>query len=360
MTPTDNLVDHPEAVTQQFEVDEATTSLAHHGSVVPHSEAVSKGADNRNGQCPKDTHKTLAVSVQDALPGHKSLVTHTETAGQSTDSLTRHSCTDTHCGYASEAEDGSAEAMTYGTPKERVQLADPFLSLAADIVEDLETVRIANENRLRQLTRTAVDSDGEERGFGLTDAHPDVRNLRQLVEAQKALEHQATLNLKRQLRKHPLSPWGKAQRGIGEKQLGRLLAVIGDPYWNNSTGSPSTVSQLWAYCGLHNVPSETGWVAARRKKGQRANWNTNAKVRAFLIAESMLKAGNREAYDRRKASTEGKLHDHPCVRCGPSGSPAEVGTPWSLSHRHADALRVLSKEMLKQLWREAKRLHDQA
>lgn len=336
-------------------------SLAHHGFEVPHSGAVSKGADNRSSQRPKDTHKTLAASVQDDQADHRDRDNQHLGVGLVQDSLTRHSCTDTHCGYASEAhEDGSAGTIENRAPKTFVSLADPFLSLAADIVEDLEKVRIANENRLRQLTRTAVDSDGEERGFGLTEEHPDVRNLKQLVEAQAALEHQATLNLKRQLRRHPLSPWGKAQRGIGEKQLGRLLAAVGDPYWNNSTDQPSTVSQLWAYCGLHNVQTETGWTAARRKKGQKSNWNTNAKMRAFLIAESMLKAGNREAYDRRKASTEGKLHDHPCVRCGPSGSPAEVGSVWSLSHRHADALRVLSKEMLKQLWREAKRLHEEA
>ena len=54
------------------------------------------------------------------------------------------------------------------------RLADPSLMLAADVVDDLERVRIANENRLRQLTRAEVDSDGEERGFGLSADHPDV------------------------------------------------------------------------------------------------------------------------------------------------------------------------------------------
>ena len=41
-------------------------------------------------------------------------------------------------------------------------LADPTLAMCADVVDDLEKVRIANENRLRQLTDTT------DRGHGLT------------------------------------------------------------------------------------------------------------------------------------------------------------------------------------------------
>jgi len=40
----------------------------------------------------------------------------------------------------------------------------------------------------------------------------------------------------------------------------------------------------------------------------------------------------------------------PCVRCGPSGKPALPGSDWSAGHRHADALRVTAKEILKGLW----------
>src|SRR5882762_1062939 len=49
-----------------------------------------------------------------------------------------------------------------------ISLHDPMLGLMSDILDDLENTRIANENRLRQLTRTGEDSDGNERGFGLT------------------------------------------------------------------------------------------------------------------------------------------------------------------------------------------------
>jgi hypothetical protein len=80
-------------------------------------------------------------------------------------------------------------------------------------------------------------------------------------------------------------------------------------------------------------------------------------MRAWNIAGSMLKAGNRETYDKRKAATEGRVHATECVRCGPSGKPAQPGSPWSDAHRHADALRIVSKELLKQLWRAARDIH---
>lgn len=286
--------------------------------------------------------------------------------------------------------DGSAPTISTLTPSERTSLADPFLALAADVLDDTERTKIANENRLRQLTRSAVDSDGEERGFGLDESHPDVANLAALVELLAKVEHQAVLQLQRKMRKHPLGPWIKSQKGVGDKQAARLLAVIGDPYWNDLHDRPRTVSELWAYSGLHVLPvgqtmagahsttadgdsSPAGGdssqdvfdtqiggagVAARRQKGQKANWSTLAKTRAYLISESMLRAGNREVYDKRKAATEGRLHASPCVRCGPKGKPALAGSPWSDGHRHADALRIQSKELLKGLWREAKRIHE--
>lgn len=298
-----------------------------------------------------------------------------------------------HCGHdlheahvgGDQTEDGSA-ASRAAAPM-YMALADPFLALAADVLDDAERTRIANENRLRQLTRTSTDADGEDRGFGLDESHPDVARLAALVDLLGQVEHQATLNLNRKLRVHPLGPWVKAQRGIGEKQAARLVAVIGDPYWNTLHDRPRTVSELWAYCGYHTIPAghgrtdthitpasgsqpaggdhtasgtHGGHVAARRQKGQRANWSTAAKTRAYLIAESCLKAGGpwREVYDKRKANTEGRAHAVRCVRCGPSGKPALPGSPWSDGHRHTDALRITAKEILKALWREARRLHQ--
>src|SRR5213075_1809361 len=103
---------------------------------------------------------------------------------------------------------------------------------------------------------------------------------------------------------------------------------------------------------------QVAYVAARRARGKRANWSANAKSRAYLVAKSMLRNGNRELYDARKATTEGKLHEAPCVQCGSKGKPAPVGTPWRPGHRNADALRIVAKDgVLRPLWKLARTIH---
>jgi hypothetical protein len=241
-----------------------------------------------------------------------------------------------------------------------------MLSFAADVLDDLEATLLANQNRLRHLTRTEVDKDGELRGLGRDVRDQDVKVQAALVDALADVEHKATLNLRRLMRLHPLEPWRAAQHGVGEKQFARLLAAVGDPYWHTLYGRPRTVSELWAFCGLHTVspggdhtrPDAHGAaVAARRQRGQRANWSTVAKSRAYLIAAKMLMCGNRELYDSRKAATEGQAHVAPCVRCGPSGHPAQPGSPWSAAHRHADALRIVSKWLLREMWAASRDVH---
>lgn len=295
-----------------------------------------------------------------------------------------------HSGHVGRGS-SSDPAATCSTRPIVSSLLDPTLLIAAEIVDDLEKTRVANENRLRQLTRDTEDTDGEERGFGLTEDHPAVARVAAIVAGLGKLEHEAVLNVQRAMRQHPLGPWVKAQRGIGEKQAARLLAAIGDPYWNTLHDRPRTVSELWAYCGYHVLPAGQGRddahpttasgaptsggdpgqssadiqplsarVAPRRTRGQKSNWSEDARKRSWLIVQSVIKAGGpwREVYDARKASTEGKLHSTPCVRCGPKGKPAAVGAPWSDGHRHADAIRITAKEILKALWIESRRLHE--
>jgi hypothetical protein len=278
---------------------------------------------------------------------------------------------------------------------------DPLLALAADVLGDLEKVRIANENRLRQLTRSVEDSDGGTRGFGLDEAHPDVARLAALVGMLTDAEHKATLNLQRFMRKHPLGPWMAAQKGIGEKQGARLLAAIGDPYFRpeitreDGTVEPSRprmVSELWAYCGYHVIPADhpttvpqrrnvggelngsdpgahsvaadarLAGVAPKRQRGTRANWSAVAKMRAFLVAESCIKqsgTSHRAVYDATRAKYADAVHAVDCVRCGPKNDPALPGSPLSDGHKHARALRAVAKEILRDLWREAKRVHEE-
>lgn len=301
---------------------------------------------------------SLADPTLDTRPGQPAHDAHVIAAAAGTDSDSSQRTSVAQCQPAAVGHlSDRPETMQSPTPMADTSLADPFLALAADVLDDAERTRISNENRLRQLTRTATDRDGEDRGFGLDASHPDVARLAALVDMLAQVEHQAGLNLKRLMRQHPLSPWIKAQKGIGDKQAARLLAVIGDPCVNEQTGEDRSVSQLWAYCG-HGDPTR------KRRKGMTqadlfALGNPVAKSRTWLIACAVLKAQGplSAVYYDRKAATEGRLHANVCVRCGPSGHPAQPDSPWSDAHRHADALRIAGKEILRGLWLEARRLH---
>ncbi|GGF38803.1 hypothetical protein GCM10007298_38130 [Williamsia phyllosphaerae] len=282
-----------------------------------------------------------------------------------------------------------------------------MIGVLADVLDDLEKVRIANANRVRVLTKTEADDDGEMRGFGLTADHPEVKKLIMTVEAMGAAEHDAILNLQRALRKHPFNAFQKRYRGLGEKQFARLIATIGDPYWNDLHERPRTVSELWAYTGFHVVKSSgshyalgahksnaagststpaatdpvnrqrssAAGVAPKRQRGQQSNWSEDARKRAWVIAASLIKGGRmvddkrgpqdpiadhyRVVYDEAKRKYAGSLHPAVCVRCGPAGKPAQVGSPRSDAHVHAMALRLVSKTLLKDLWLEARDLYAQ-
>lgn len=282
-------------------------------------------------------------------------------------------------------------------------LFDPLLSTLAAGLDDIERSKNAQANRLRQLTRTGEDKDGEERGFGLDANHPAVAALSAQLAGLEALNKEMTKALQRQLKSHPLHPWIKAQSGLGDKTVARLLHAIRDPYWNDLHDRPRTVSELWAFCGLHVLPGsqrprddqhqpaagttpaadhgplghqypivgsstvhtgrdaldalmEPAGVAPRRRRGHKANWSTDAKTRAYLIVESCMKNRNspyRKVYDDGREKYAEAVHAHACAPCG-----AAVGAPLKDGHKHARAMRLVMKAVLKDLWIESKRLYE--
>lgn len=277
-----------------------------------------------------------------------------------TDSRRGHGMSDAH--YRAAPAGQSSEPARYPTNTQlRIAGSELIsLNLAADVVDDMETVRIANGNRLSAIERmylAAANTPEEKAEAQLAfKMDPDAIRLAAIIEAIHTVEKLAIRNLEKSVRDHPLYPWIKAQKGIGDKTAARLLAVIGDPYVGKN--GPRTVSQLWAYCG-HGDP------ARRKAKGMTqadlfALGNPLAKKRVWLIATTILKAQGplSAVYYDRKAATEGREHAIECKRCGPSGKPAQPGSPWSDAHRHADALRVLGKAVLRELWTESKKLHD--
>lgn len=364
---------------------------------------------------PSDTRGTGAAGV--TSPAAAPVVTPEAPSPQGTTTTGSHVAGDTQVRSAAGSDVPGPAAEEVAASIEPT-LLDPALSLAADILDDLERVRIANENRLRQLTRSEIDKDGEERGFGLDESHPDVARLAAMVNTLKALYHDAELNLGRKMRKHPLGPWVKTQKGVGEKQGARLLVAIGDPYINSAKGTPRTVSALWAYAGLHVLPvgqieldaqAETAdrnqppagrpalgtqstsaggdqrrdtdhstrvyqqgpvGVAAKRRKGERANWSGTAKMRAYLVAESCVKQlspdcrDGHPTADAQRADAQ-STRDVAACACSPyrmvydarRTHTARSHPEWTDGHSHNDGLRVASKAILRDLWRAARDWH---
>lgn len=224
------------------------------------------------------------------------------------------------------------------TNRDEMEYVDAMLLLASDSLDDIERTRIAAGNRL-----AALDRKGIQDGNALTGATG-------LHTALLELEHQATLNLQRTVREHYLGTWIRRTVGIGEKQGGRLIGALGNPRWNYAEQRARRgPAELWAYCGYHVIDG----AAPARRRGQRANWNGNAKMRAFLCAESAIKQAHspfRSVYDAARRKHEDAVHQGPCVRCGPAGHPAATETPLSAGHQHARRLREVAKEILKDMY----------
>jgi len=223
---------------------------------------------------------------------------------------------------------------------------DPYalLLLYGDLLDDVEATRIANQNRLRALL------SGEEWGKGANPDSIEVRVIQDAIAGLQVIEHGLALQLKRVLRTTALAAWQRARVGIGERQLGRLLAVIGDP------AARPNVAKLWAFCG-HGDPSRRR-VRGMTQEEAKALGNPKAKSRTFLLAESCMKQRHspyRLVYEAAREKYAERLHSEVCKRCGPSGKPATEGSAWSAAHQHAAALRLVGKTILRDIWVESRR-----
>lgn len=68
----------------------------------------------------------------------------------------------------------------------------------------------------------------------------------------------------------------------------------------------------------------------------------------------------RAVYERGREKYEGAVHAAECRQCSPKGqSPAPPGSALKPGHCDARARRLVAKEVLKDLWVESKRLHEE-
>lgn len=171
------------------------------------------------------------------------------------------------------------------------------------------------------------------------------------LDALQAAEAEMGKALRAQYRRsvpEPIRRWQTDTRGIGEHMLARLLGIIGHPviaqpyHWEGEgadrvlVADPPfrrNVAKLWSYCG-HGDPTR------KRAKGMTAEaaaglGNPRAKMLTHLMAEAVIKSANpgyRAVYDDRRNHTDGT---HP---------------EWTKGHSHNDALHVVGKAILRDLW----------
>jgi len=184
-------------------------------------------------------------------------------------------------------------------------------------------------------------------------------HLEKAREAECTAESQYEKTLWKLIKSEPIIvDWLEHIRGIGPRLSGLLIANI------YPISRFDTAAKLWAYCGLHVIDGK----AARRKKGEKANWSAELKTTAYKISESFLKAGGpyREQYDHYrdyiiareigkgiviwKTADSGKKS----VAFAPKAANLEElkpsDKPETLGHIHAMALRHTAKLFLSHLW----------
>lgn len=264
-----------------------------------------------------------------------------------------------------------------GTKSLESLIGDPLgwlqLRKWGDAFDDAQRFRIAQGNRL------GFDANGKR-----TKTAPNLPA--ELFSGQYSLIQSVELAAQKELKRayknfvpEPIREFQKETCGLGEHMLARLLGAVGHPavaipsFWQPGQppeghvcdfrckpdskrhlihGEPylRTKSQLLQYCG-HGAPKRIPKGASQEELLW--NGNPNAKKFTFMISESLMKqkanpSKYRLLYEELR---EEKLHHlTECVRCGPSGKPAQPGSPLSDKHSHMRALRLVGKQFLRDLY----------
>src|SRR5699024_9071727 len=107
------------------------------------------------------------------------------------DSHNSHRLADTQMTYAVVGQDSVAPAIVAAEHKTDTPVRlDPLLTFASITLDDLESQRIAMENRYRSLTQSGVSENGNEWGFGLDERNPQVATMGALVDQAREMEKQ--------------------------------------------------------------------------------------------------------------------------------------------------------------------------
>lgn len=235
--------------------------------------------------------------------------------------------------------------------------------------DDLQEIRKAQMNRVRDIIRKknegiAFDETEDEKEDRSFDSKYKDENLPELLDEMKdegKIDSEEYKYLEKMLKTGDLAE-------EMEKEYQNVMDITASEpiyreYLSNVFGVSSTltarlinrfgycedfdrVSHLWSYCGL--TPSSS------REKGEQLDYDPQAKKLAWLVADCMMKGGDRSAYrthffdpykekqlkrkDMAEDMTEAQLEEK-------TWTPPE-----SQSHAHNRAVRYLAKKFLKHYW----------
>ena len=241
------------------------------------------------------------------------------------------------------------------TTKSAVAINFDSLRIKVRSYYDIQKLRIQYDLRIKDFQRREIFTQEQaEKFYGVSFSY--------IYQAEKSLERE----IKHEIRGHTVADWMMKVRGIGPTLSGAFMAEIGSDRqvrlntssekWSplhsaekwithperipkpkkKTKGEDETfhqfvkkcwedgddaitiiderqgiecfpyVSTLWSYCGLSVVPDpdkEGSFIAPKRRKGQKSNWNPFMRTLAYKMSDSWIKCGKgffREMYDREK------------------------------------------------------------
>ena len=231
----------------------------------------------------------------------------------------------------------------------------------AAMLRHYEKQRIGTQNRLYALTEFPAKKDW---GMGLPPDHPNVVHFTQLLQQVKAAEDEIIDELVWRYKETPLHAWSSQYKGLGAgKLMARLIGELGDPYLQLSgftkDGKPVTEPRartLGQLRGLTGMSNTTG-VLPRHSSGQQSGFNGKIRSRLWLCGTQVVKNHDPYFLPYYQAAKEKYLQEQY------RGTKAN-GSPWEDRQHSAvawkRALISSSAELLRLLYQEARRIHNEA
>lgn len=159
-------------------------------------------------------------------------------------------------------------------------------------------------------------------------------------------------------RQSPLWQWAEGIRGLGDLGLAVILAEAGDP------GKYSTVSKLWKRLGLAPIVKGDKTQAARtwRMTGgltaedwTNAGYNPKRRAEIYSCIDEPLFRQQSGNMDKETGEVTKEAGPYRKVYDARRARTAETHPDWSKAQSHKDALRIMTKALIADLWSEWRR-----